>query len=441
MAHGMTWEHMVDHMATGKLRRAIIAGLGLMISVWTCTEPFNTDVNVGDDPLLVLTTKTTSLPIYDTAFVDLSWAQLTIDDFARFEITRYFLNIPDTLINKTLIRNVLYDPKITTWQDTLIDDESVHYQLDVFTIDGLVGSSEIDLIIPLTTRLQIPGGGKEFEERARSKIVDVGDTLQLGPGLHMVSNLDLTDKPILIEGLGAAKDVRVGWYSPPPYSSGSARIPYFMWVSDAIIRNLTFTDGIALEGGAIMAFGNTKLKNCIFIDNTAILHHEISEAEGGALYLNDNVEVSNCIIVADTAQNYGGAIFIDLSANNVKIINTTIYGNIAYADSSAIYTPYVHAQFTIKNCIFAYNSGNPIHPSPTSLTGFDITYNILDASWIEFDATNISATPMFVDPENGDFHLANDSPGINQGDPDPAYDDPDGTRNDMGAYGGPYGDW
>ena len=30
---------------------------------------------------------------------------------------------------------------------------------------------------------------------------------------------------------------------------------------------------------------------------------------------------------------------------------------------------------------------------------------------------------------------------IDAGNPDPSFDDPDGSRNDMGAYGGPYGSW
>ena len=40
-----------------------------------------------------------------------------------------------------------------------------------------------------------------------------------------------------------------------------------------------------------------------------------------------------------------------------------------------------------------------------------------------------------------DHHLQEGSPCIDSGDPDSAYDDPDGTRSDMGCYGGPEGDW
>jgi hypothetical protein len=42
---------------------------------------------------------------------------------------------------------------------------------------------------------------------------------------------------------------------------------------------------------------------------------------------------------------------------------------------------------------------------------------------------------------NDDFHLAPISTLINAGNPAAAYYDADGTRNDMGAYGGPQSDW
>ncbi|UCG68116.1 MAG: hypothetical protein JSV09_09825 [Thermoplasmata archaeon] len=49
----------------------------------------------------------------------------------------------------------------------------------------------------------------------------------------------------------------------------------------------------------------------------------------------------------------------------------------------------------------------------------------------------IEADPEFEDAEAGDFHLKNTSPCIDTGNPDPVYNDIDGTRNDMGIYGGP----
>jgi hypothetical protein len=54
---------------------------------------------------------------------------------------------------------------------------------------------------------------------------------------------------------------------------------------------------------------------------------------------------------------------------------------------------------------------------------------------------NINKDPIFMDPDNYDYHLHSASPCIDAGDPDDIYLDVDGSINDMGAYGGPNGNW
>jgi len=48
----------------------------------------------------------------------------------------------------------------------------------------------------------------------------------------------------------------------------------------------------------------------------------------------------------------------------------------------------------------------------------------------------ISTNPKFVNWQDGDYSLASDSPAINAGPPDPQYKDRDGSRNDIGMFGG-----
>ena len=53
-------------------------------------------------------------------------------------------------------------------------------------------------------------------------------------------------------------------------------------------------------------------------------------------------------------------------------------------------------------------------------------------------STNISVDPLFINVAKNNYHLGNGSLCINAGNSLPEYNDKDGTRNDIGAYGGPY---
>ena len=49
---------------------------------------------------------------------------------------------------------------------------------------------------------------------------------------------------------------------------------------------------------------------------------------------------------------------------------------------------------------------------------------------------NLDTDPKFTDLANGDYSLASDSPAIDAGPPDRQYNDRDGSRNDIGMFGG-----
>jgi hypothetical protein len=69
-----------------------------------------------------------------------------------------------------------------------------------------------------------------------------------------------------------------------------------------------------------------------------------------------------------------------------------------------------------------------------------VTYNLSQTGEIGgvLLQNRVNADPAFVNTT--DFVLGPSSPARNAGDPDPRFNDIDGTRNDMGIYGGPFYD-
>jgi hypothetical protein len=76
--------------------------------------------------------------------------------------------------------------------------------------------------------------------------------------------------------------------------------------------------------------------------------------------------------------------------------------------------------------------------------GSDVDYNLAYGNtMLDWQVTsgdgghNLFVDPRFVDALDGDFHPDTGSPLVDAGDPAAAYNDRDGSRNDLGLYGGP----
>jgi len=121
---------------------------------------------------------------------------------------------------------------------------------------------------------------------------------------------------------------------------------------------------------------------------------------------------------------------------NVYFDRTTIAGNIC---GNSIYLG-GDTHMNITNSIIQSADGQ----NDISLSGSDslrATYTVVNRDRIaqrnggniDFGVGIIADDPIFNNPENNDFHISDNSPCIDSGDPG-AEEDPDGSRADMGAF-------
>ncbi len=164
-----------------------------------------------------------------------------------------------------------------------------------------------------------------------------------------------------------------------------------------------------------------------------------SAYHGSGAYFNDcKVSVYNCLFESNGSSNPasdGGGIYLK-DCSDALIHNNTLTNNFCGSDGGGIYN-YV-SNTAIVNCIIYGNDGDPWDPeiAHTYYHAPTITYSDVRGGWP--GTGNIDADPQFA--EEIDYHLEDDSPCVDAG--DPVIDDDDrppgrgSIRSDMGTYGG-----
>ena len=177
-------------------------------------------------------------------------------------------------------------------------------------------------------------------------------------------------------------------------------------------------------GGVDISYADAVFRNCYFYFNYA--------RNGGALSISFcHSEIINCIFYDNESLDYGGAILSQNSSN--KIYNNTFYSNFClnFGGAISVVDPFNE---DVQNNIFYENHsyrGNPtIHFVSGDSTNISQQFNYLDPD---------SLNPFFI--STSDYHLLQNSPCINSGNPSSEFNDWDDSRNDQGAYGGQGGYW
>lgn len=99
-----------------------------------------------------------------------------------------------------------------------------------------------------------------------------------------------------------------------------------------------------------------------------------------------------------------------------------------------------HGNYPVENNIMMNSKAGFVAATGTGYyTKYNDTWNVKNPYTGEIpDSTNISKYPMFVCEDSLDFHLQMYSPMIDAGNPE--IKDADGSRSDIGPYGGPFGE-
>ncbi len=324
---------------------------------------------------------------------------------------------------------------------TVVETDGTTPPLDTFRRYGvnLVINGEDNLIVA-------PGESIQAAINAAS----VGDTVHVDPGtyhenIHLRSGIDVIgagQTQTILQGLGTSNVVTA-------VSITDARMEGFKILGSG---PGTGHAGVHIIGGNVefsrnWIYGNN---NGVYIEggSSALVHNNVVEANGNAAdaFLNYGIiTLSSTPLIANNVvfKTHGaGMYFAWAGSTGAQAINNTVVNN----DADGIWC-YNGANVTIKNNILARNNtGITASYGAAPLISFN---DVWGNTWQNYNAQNggvaapgpgdISADPDFNASSNPRFTLSFVSPCLNAGDPNPLYNDIDGTRNDQGAYGGPSG--
>lgn len=256
-------------------------------------------------------------------------------------------------------------------------------------------------------------------------LVDSSSTLRIEPGVELYFD---TGKTLIVKGKLIAEGERFARIYFLPYRTSWEGIKILDADSTAFFRFCYFTGIVSPDpnyyGSLLIYNSDVIIRNCWFERNFA-------HAGGAIGSLFSTVEIKNVVFNRNQSQNVGGA--ISSQHSDITIINNVFNENRSSSLGAGVIirNPF---RTEIQNNIFYRN----FHGSELS----HLVYLSPDtANYVEqynYIATG-NMNPFFISDNN--FRLIFASPCRNAGNPSSIFNNVDGSRNDQGAYGGPYGNW
>ncbi len=229
-------------------------------------------------------------------------------------------------------------------------------------------------------------------------------------------------------------------------------------LSDNIIEGCSgyiLGGGIYVEEGSLSLDGDTISSNScttngagiftigssLTATGVAISGNVAGSMGGGIKHSGGAIDIRNTVMMSNSSALIGGGLYVDgaggIITQNTFDRNSSLYGggNVMLAAMEPV---------IFSNNLITYGSGHGFQSG--DLTNIDMRYNNAfgnspqDYFLATPDETNISSNPHYADTAAYDYHLGSHSGAIDAGDPAGLFD-PDGSRADQGAFGGPNADF
>jgi hypothetical protein len=335
---------------------------------------------------------------------------MSVENFSYFRIERQSIVDSDWVFVIDL-DNALMEG----YSDYIHDDEDLSYRVGIMDTDDNVLWSKGSTTIPKTTYLYVPDEWPTPAKAFKSLLIDDGDSIIVRAGTYS-DTLSMVGKSVYITSISA---------------TDTAILLSRVRINSGVLNGFTIRNILALreDGGGLNISGNGKVRNCIIRDNYA-------GQLGGGIYLRDEGSLYNNILYNNMSGYNEMNLYIE-SASGEVINNTIVLDGAGDGNNVAVYNLKDGFKF-LNNIVFGSRT---FKVNSLDTTSFIIDYSRMSPVSISGDSI-ITADPQFVslETEMPDFHLQPDSPCINAGHPDTQYNNVDGTRNSMGAFGGPWGD-
>ncbi len=376
----------------------------IIIFSFSCDVPTKSTNNIEN--IFDLSIQHDIVRITSKGIINLKWEPMSVENFSHFRIER---RLSTDSVWKFIKDSA--NPMLTEFEDEIEDDEDLRYRVGIMDSDMNVLWSEKSVTIPKTKFIYVPDEILTPSKAFSSQLIDDRDTIIIKSGLYE-NELSMIGKTVYIRSFSE--------YNPPVFSS-------------RIIINEGTLDGFIIKdvesnyfnGGGIYVSGDGIVKNCIIKNNT-------SGKNGGGVFIRENGSLYNSILFNNQSSIGGSNIFIQKS--NGKIINNTfvLFGEMFLGKNVSVSE--LKDGFLFLNNIIA--GGKHFASDSISKIVAEVNYSMLEESTI-WGENNISGNPLFMNVTSENFQLLLESPCINSGHPDQKYFNQNGTRNTMGAYGGP----